>query len=82
MEYPTGPPVPRVLQVLALAPILALVVIQGALGILLAIGGVFLNQGIVRSSRPQGAKIALVVLVLAVILGIEITVVVAYLNSN
>jgi hypothetical protein len=58
-EYPTGPPTPRGLQILALLPVLALLLVQGALGFLVAFGGVVINMGIVRGSRSGSAKAAL-----------------------
>lgn len=82
VEHPTGPPTPRSLQILAIAPIVGFVLIQGLLGILLAFGGIFVNQGIVRSERPHGTKILLTSLVLVVVLGIEIAVLAAYIASQ
>jgi hypothetical protein len=60
-EYPTGPPTPRGLQILALLPILALLLIQGALGFLVAFGGVAINMGVVRGPRSRSVKTALMV---------------------
>ena len=65
-EYRTGPPTPTGLQVLALLPLAALILVQGAVGALVAFGGVATNLGIIRAERPRPATIALM---LAVVVG-------------
>lgn len=82
VEHPTGPPTPRVLQVLVAAPVVGIILIQGVIGFLLAFGGVYLNQAIVRSDRPHGTKVALTSLTVVAVLAIEIALIVAVLAAS
>jgi hypothetical protein len=63
VTYRTGPPVPRLLQVLALAPIV-LVGLGGLLGGLIGGGGVVANMGIARSPQSTARKTVLMIVVL------------------
>lgn len=58
-EFMTGPPTPKIQQVLALLPLLLLVLVQGALGFLIAFGAIAANMGIIRAEHSAGTKVGL-----------------------
>lgn len=58
-EFMTGPPTPKIQQVLALLPLLLLVLVQGAFGFLIAFGAIAANMGIIRAEHSAGTKIGL-----------------------
>jgi hypothetical protein len=64
VRHRTGPPVPILLRILALLP--AGLVIAGLLGGAIGGAGIVVNMGIVRSSRSNASKAALMVAVLVV----------------
>lgn len=78
-EFPTGPPTPRTQQILALLPMAGFLLIQGALGALVAFGAIAINMGVVRSERSSRAKVGLMVaaligaLVVDIVLAIAVT---------
>lgn len=82
VAHRTGPPTPRSLQVLAAAPFVGLLLVQGLLGALLAVVGTLTNQRIVRSERSHGSKLLLTSLTLVVVLGLELAFAVAYLATR
>lgn len=71
VEYASGPPTPWAQQVLALLPLLGLVLVQGALGFLVAFGGVAIGMKIIRTERSSTQKIALLVAIAAAVLCIN-----------
>jgi hypothetical protein len=76
--YPTGPPVPKGLQVVAALPVLLMLLIRGGgLGLIVAIAGVTLNSQIVTSTRPNRTKVALMVATLLVGASVNIALAVA-----
>ncbi|MGO4601706.1 hypothetical protein [Terrabacter sp. 2YAF2] len=81
-DYPTGPPTPKAQQVLALLPLLLLLLVQGALGILVAFGALSVNMGIVRAERSNGAKLGLMAAVLVVAATIDILLATAILSAR
>lgn len=81
-DYPTGPPTPKAQQVLALLPLLLLLLVQGALGILVAFGALSVNMGIVRAERSNGAKLGLMAAVLVVAAAIDILLATAILSAR
>lgn len=81
-EHTTGPPTPGGLQALAILPVLSIVAFQGLLGFLLAFGAVAINMGIVRSSRPNGTKAALLVATFAVVALIDVLLVVVIVSTT
>jgi hypothetical protein len=81
-DYPTGPPTPKAQQVLALLPLLLLLLVQGALGILVAFGALSVNMGIVRAERSNGAKLGLMAAVLVVGATIDILLATAILSAR
>lgn len=80
-EYAAGPPTPRVLQILALLPLAALLLVQGALGFLVAFGGIAVNMGVVRSERSDGVKVGLVVATFIVAVVIDLAIAVALTSA-
>src|SRR4029078_1051941 len=76
-EYPTGPPTPLGMQILALLPILALLLVQGALGFLVAFGALAINMGVVRVSRSGSVKAALMVAIFIAAIAIDLLIVFA-----
>src|SRR5262245_21369363 len=76
-EYPTGPPTPMGLQILALLPLLTLILLQGAVGFLVAFGAVAINMGIVREERSNGAKVGFMTAILIAAVLIDIAIVAA-----
>lgn len=76
-EYPTGPDTPRLQQVLALLPMLTLLLVQGAIGFLVAFGGSAVNMGIVRGEQRDAVKVGLMVATLLAALAIDVTLVLA-----
>ena len=81
-DYPTGPPTPKAQQVLALLPLLLLLLVQGALGILVAFGALSVNMGIVRAERSDTAKLGLMAAVLVVAATIDILLATAVLSAR
>lgn len=81
-DYPTGPPTPKAQQVLALLPLLLLLLVQGALGILVAFGALSINMGIVRAERSNAAKLGLMAAVLVVAATIDILLATAVLSAR
>ena len=81
-EYTSGPPTPTGLQVLGMLPVVSILILQGALGFLLAFGAVALNMGTVRGSFSTGTKIALMVATLVAVLAIDAAVLVAFIQSQ
>jgi hypothetical protein len=81
-DYATGPATPRAQQVVALLPVLLLLLVQGALGFLVAFVAVSTNMGIVRSERPNAAKIGLMVVVLVVASAVDLLVAGAILSAR
>jgi hypothetical protein len=81
-DYPTGPPTPKAQQVLALLPVLLLLLVQGALGILVAFGALSINMGIVRAERSNAAKIGLMAAVLVAAATIDIVLVTVVLSVH
>lgn len=73
-ECPTGPPTPRVFQVLAVMPLLSIVVFQGVLGFVLAFGAMATNMGIVRGSASTAAKIVSMIAVAALVAAVDVAV--------
>lgn len=71
-EYPTGPPTPKGQQILALLPLLLLVLVQGALGIVVAFGAVMVNMGTIRGERSNATKVGLMVAILVSAAAIDI----------
>lgn len=76
-EYPTGPPTPLGMQILALLPILALLLVQGALGFLVAFGALAINMGVVRGSHSGSVKAALMVAIFIAAIAIDLLIVFA-----
>lgn len=64
-EFPTGPPTPRLLQVLTLLPLVCLVIVQGVLGFVVAFAAVAINLGLLRTENSEGRKMAIMGGVLA-----------------
>lgn len=81
-EHTTGPPTPRGLQALALLPLLSIVILQGALGFVLAFGAVAASMGVIRGTGTNGAKAALMVGILLAVAATDIVVVVAVVSST
>lgn len=81
-EYTTGPPTPGGLQALALLPALSILVFQGLLGFLLAFGSVAVNMGIIRSTRTNGVKAALLAGTFAVVALIDVLLVIAVVSTT
>ena len=65
------------MQILALLPILALLLIQGALGFLVAFGAVAINMGVVRGPRSGSVKAALMVASFIAAIAIDLLIVFA-----
>ncbi len=61
---------------------LSIVVFQGLIGFLLAFGGVAVNMGIIRSTRTNGAKAALLAATFAVVAVIDILLIVALVSAT
>jgi hypothetical protein len=76
-EYATGPPTPTALQVLALLPLLAFVLVHGALGALVALGGVAMNMSNVRGTRSDRSKATLMCATLIAVVAIDTVMVLA-----
>ena len=81
-DYPTGPATPRGQQVVALLPLLLLLLVQGAVGIFVALAALSTNMGIVRSERSNTAKIGLMVVVLVVASAVDLLVAGAILSAR
>lgn len=81
-EYTTGPATPGRLQALALLPVLSILILQGALGFVLAFGAVAANMGVVRGTATNGAKAALMVGIFLVVAAIDIVIVVAFVSTT
>jgi hypothetical protein len=79
--FSTGPVAPRVQRILAVLPLAAFLLVQGALGALLAVGGTAINMGIVRSERPGGAKVALMVANLVAVVVIDLVLAIAVTSA-
>ena len=76
-EYPTGPPTPVALQVLALLPLLTLFLVQGAVGFAVAFGGVYANLGIARGEQSSAAKASLMVATLVAAVAVDLAAIAA-----
>lgn len=75
--YSAGPVTPRIQQVLAVLPVAGLLLLPSAVGLLIAIGAVAVNQSTVRSARSDGAKIGLLVATLVGVVFADLAVAVA-----
>lgn len=76
-SYPTGPATPAAQQFLAVLPLGALLLLQGALGFLIAFGGIAINMSTIRSARSDGAKIGLLIATLVGVVFADLAVAVA-----
>lgn len=77
-EYPTGPATPRLQQVIALLPLLTLLLVQGAIGFVVAFGGTAVNMGIVRGEQRDGVKVGLMIATLVAAVAVDVAVVIAF----
>ena len=77
-DYPTAPPVPKLLTALMFTPLLGLVFMQGIFGVVLVILGIELDQAVLRSGRPVPTQLALMGGVLVGVLGVALLVATAF----
>lgn len=77
VDIPTGPPQRRALLALTFTPLLALVLVQGALGAVVAILGIQLNHTVARSGRPVRAQVGLMLAVLVGVIAVDLLVIAA-----
>lgn len=75
--YPTGPPAPTGLRIVAVLPVLLVLLVKGGLGLIVAIAAVTLNTQTVTSTRPNSTKVAFMVATLIVGAGANIAIAVA-----
>ena len=81
-EYPTGPPTPRGLQILALLPLALILLVQGILGFAVAFVSVAVNMSIRRSDRSERAKVGLVVVTVLTAAVVDVLLLVTIIQTS
>lgn len=82
VRYATGPDAPTWLKILAGLPVGLIILVQGALGFLIAFGGLFVNMGLLRAQKPVGPTAALMALVFVIGATIDVAVLYALIQNG
>jgi len=75
--YPTGPPVPTGLRIVAVLPLVLTLLVKGGFRTVVALTAVVLNTQIITSTRPRSIQVGLMLATLLVGAGVNVAIAVA-----